>query len=74
MLYKKINFKNFSIPANDKIVKRFKRFLGNKGELLKSLSKNYTNRYTSKLIKKLNKFKNINIIGMGGSFGVQSNL
>ena len=68
MLYKKINFKNFSIPANDKIVKKdLKRFLGSKGELLKSLSKNYTNRYTNKLIKKLNKFKNINIIGMGGS-------
>jgi glucose-6-phosphate isomerase len=68
MLSKKINFKNFSIPANDKIVKKdLKQFLRNKDELIKSLSKEYKYRYSNKLIKKLNKFKNIKIIGMGGS-------
>ena len=68
MLSKKINFKNFSIPANNKIVKKdLKQFLRNKDELIKSLSKEYKYRYSNKLIKKLNKFKNINIIGMGGS-------
>tara|TARA_Y100000590_G_scaffold395019_1_gene474639 strand:+ start:2071 stop:2397 length:327 start_codon:yes stop_codon:yes gene_type:complete len=72
MLSKNILFKNFSKNyKNEKINKIFNRlkkdFLNNKPNMLDSLSKNYKYNYNKKLIHKYKKFKNFNLIGVGGS-------
>ena len=64
-----INFKN-SIKKNliNKKIKNVKieNFII-KYPLLKSFTKNYKSSYSQKDVKKLKKFKNFNLIGMGGS-------
>ena len=64
-----VNFKN-SIKKNliNKKIKNIKveNFII-KYPLLKSFTKNYQSSYTPKDVKKLKKFKNFNLIGMGGS-------
>ena len=64
-----VNFKN-SIKKNliNKKIKTIKieNFII-KYPLLQSFTKNYKSSYTQKDIKKLKKFKNFNLIGMGGS-------
>ena len=72
MLSKNILFNNFSKNyKNEKINKIFNRlkkdFLNNKPNMLDSLSKNYKYNYNKKLIHKYKKFKNFNLIGVGGS-------
>ena len=72
-----IKFKNFKfskkIKNTKKIRKDFKLLLSEKNIILKSLSKEYKNNYTKKIIFKLRNFSNIRIIGMGGSIlGAQS--
>ena len=64
-----VNFKN-SIKKNliNRKIKNIKveNFIV-KYPLLKSFTKNYKSSYTQKDVKKLKKFKNFNLIGMGGS-------
>jgi glucose-6-phosphate isomerase len=68
MLTKNIKFRNF-IKAKDnlKIKKDLNLLLKTKLNLLKTLETSYKYNYTKKLVKKLKKFSNIKIIGMGGS-------
>jgi glucose-6-phosphate isomerase len=68
MLTKNINFTNFQYKKdNKKIKKDLKVFLEEDIEIYKSLKSNYKNSYNKKIIKKLNKYFHIRIIGMGGS-------
>ena len=72
MFTRSIRFKNFSGKKNKllnkKLIKIFKseNWL-TKYPLLNSLNKNYNYSYKSKNISQLKKFKNFNLIGMGGS-------
>ena len=68
MLTKNIYFKNFSGKINSlKIKKDFKKSIKENIDLLNTLNINYKYNYKKSLIKKLKRFSNINIIGMGGS-------
>jgi len=68
MLTKNIYFKNFSGKIKSlKIKKDFKKSIKENIDLLNTLNINYKYNYKKSLIKKLRKFANINIIGMGGS-------
>jgi len=68
MLTKNINYKNFITKSNTlKIKKDLNLLLKQKSEVLNSLKNNYKYSYSKNLIKKLKKFNNIRIIGMGGS-------
>ena len=72
MLTKNIVFKNYNTK---KLASRSKNLLfqiinhdiNDKNNLLSSLNKNYKYSYSKNLIKKLKKFKEFNLIGMGGS-------
>ena len=75
MLTKNIRFKNFLIKSNNVKINKIKNifynikkeyYFGNL-KLLFSFSKNYKYSFTQKIINKFNKFKNYNVIGMGGS-------
>ena len=68
MLTKNINFKNFYLKKiNKKIKEDLKKLLKEKSIILDSLSKNYKNSYSKKTFFNLKKYKNIRVIGMGGS-------
>ena len=68
MLTKNINFKNFHLKKiNKKIKKDLKKFLKEKSTILNSLSINYKNSYSKKKFLSLKNYKNIKVIGMGGS-------
>ena len=68
MLTKNINFKNFKVKSlSIKIKNDLKSLIEENNEVLKSLSSNYKNSYNKDIIKKLNRFINVRIIGMGGS-------
>ena len=68
MLTKNINFKNFLNKKNSKKIKNdLNVFLKENTEIYKSLSTNYRNNYSNKIIKKLKKYFDVRIIGMGGS-------
>ena len=71
MLSKSIRFKNYRLIKNKKINKKIKDdlrvFLKEENQILQSLSQNYKNSYSQKLISKLKVFFHIRIIGMGGS-------
>ena len=68
MLTKNINFKNFLSKKNSKKIKNdLNVFLKENTEIYKSLSTNYRNNYSNKIIKKLKKYFDVRIIGMGGS-------
>ena len=72
MLNKSIKIQNFSsIKKNKKNKKFFLRLLRNliksDNEIISSMKKTYRDSYNNKLILNLKKFKNINLIGMGGS-------
>ncbi len=75
MLTKNIRFKNFLIKSNNVKINKIKNIFYNiKKEyylgdlkLLFSFSKNYKYSFTQNFLNKFNKFKNYNIIGMGGS-------
>ena len=60
------NFKN-NIKKNNKVNLIFKKILRQNTAIIQSLKKNYKDKYNKKFIKKFNKFKKINIFGMGGS-------
>ena len=72
MLTKNIDFINFKAKIHTSKKKKISKVLKNKNlliqvPLLRSLSKEYQLSYGKKLVNSLKKFKEINIIGMGGS-------
>ena len=69
MISKFISFKNFhNNKASQKTKVNLKNILGKKSEILKSLSNNYKiNGNIKKIKKKFKNYKNIRLIGMGGS-------
>jgi len=64
-----IKFENFKInkKKNNKVNLILKKILRQNTEIIQSLKKNYKDKYNKKFLKKFNKFKKINIFGMGGS-------
>ena len=68
MITKNIKFKNFLFKyKNYKINTLWTDLLKNEPKFLASLKPGYEYGYTKKIISKYRKFKNIKIIGMGGS-------
>jgi len=68
MLTKGINFVNFKIKKNSTLVKKhLKSIFKSKDEVLNSLSQNYKNSFSKKLLHKYKKKKDYRVIGMGGS-------
>ena len=68
MLTSGISFTNFKVKSKILRVKKELRFLINqKNQVIISLSKNYKNNFNKKILNKYKKFKNFQIIGMGGS-------
>ena len=68
MLTKNIIFKNFHLKRiNNNIKKDLKKLLKEKNIVLDSLSINYKNSYSKKNILNSKNYKNIRVIGMGGS-------
>ena len=68
MLTTGISFINFKVKSKISRVKKELRFLINqKNQVIISLSKNYKNNFNKKILNKYKKFKNFQIIGMGGS-------
>ena len=75
MLTKDIIFKNYNLKKkkNIKIKKDLILFLNKNTEIIKSLSIKYKNSYKKKTVNKFKKYKNIRVIGIGGSIlGTQS--
>ena len=68
MLTKKIFFKNFKQKIKNTNFKKNLEFLiSEENEILRSLSKNYKNKFNKKNLVKYKKNLNFRIIGMGGS-------
>jgi len=68
MLTKNISLKNFHIKNINKNVKKdLKNLLQEKNTIIESLSISYKNGYSKKTISKVKNYKNIRLIGMGGS-------
>ena len=68
MLSKNINFKNFYLKKISKNIKDdLKKLIKEKNTILKSLSTSYKNSYSKKTISKIKNYKEIRVIGMGGS-------
>ena len=68
MLTKNINFKNFHLKKINKSTREdLKKLLKEKNIILDSLSTSYKNSYLKKDFLNLENYKNIRIIGMGGS-------
>ena len=68
MLTKNIKFRNFDSKKIDKKNKNdLQKFLKEKSAILDSLSTNYKNNYSKKIVSKSKNYKNVRVIGMGGS-------
>ena len=68
IVYKKNFFKNFTNrPINSNAIKLLKNLINENSEILNSFKTSYKDQFNNKLIKKLQKFKTILLIGMGGS-------
>ena len=68
MKNKNILFKNFKLDKKNINTKKIlTELLKEDNKILQSLSNNYSNSYTKKSLSKYKNFKNIRIIGMGGS-------
>ncbi len=68
MFFKNIIFKNFIIKkSNNKIKKDLNLLLKEKNTIIETLGTSYKYSYSKKIITKLQKYKNLKIIGMGGS-------
>ena len=72
MFSKSIKIKNFSLKnksssSEKKILISFKKLIGSNNHILSSMKDNYKDSYSKKLIYNLKKYKNVNLIGMGGS-------
>ena len=63
-----IFFKNFKIiKDNSNIKKKFQNFIKDNDSVLQSLGKNYKDNFTKKNLKKYKNYKDVHILGMGGS-------
>ena len=60
---KNFHNKNIKIPLK----KKLKEILSEKNQILESLSKNYKYNFNKRKLSRYKKFKNVRIIGMGGS-------
>tara|TARA_Y100000996_G_scaffold315368_1_gene251560 strand:+ start:619 stop:1773 length:1155 start_codon:yes stop_codon:yes gene_type:complete len=60
---KNFHNKNIKIPLK----KKLKEILSEKNQILESLSKNYKYNFNKRKLSRYRKFKNVRIIGMGGS-------
>ena len=68
MLTKNINFKNFHLKKINKSTKEdLKKLLKEKSSILDSLSTSYKNSYSKKNVLNSKNYKNVRVIGMGGS-------
>ena len=68
IVYKKNFFKNFTNKSiNSNAAKLLKNLINENNEILNSFKTSYKDQFNNKLIKKLQKFKTILLIGMGGS-------
>ena len=68
MNHKNILFKNFKLNKKTLNTKKIlSKLLKEDNKILQSLSANYSDSYTKKSLSKYKNFKNIRIIGMGGS-------
>ena len=71
MFFKSIKIKNFSKKfrksSSKNLILSFKKFIHSNNNILLSMKNNYKDSYNKKLILDLKKFKNVNLIGMGGS-------
>ena len=68
MLTKNISFRDFKNQTKSKKLKKYlNELISSKDAVIESLQKNYEYSYTKEKIKKLKKFKDIRIFGMGGS-------
>ena len=68
MLTKNLRLENFKgKKISPKIKIQLKEILNHKNEIIRSLEKNYKNKFSKKTISKFNKFKEFCVIGMGGS-------
>ena len=68
MLTKNIFFRNFKTRKNNKNLRKYlKQLIVSKNEVIKSLTDDYDYSFTKQKIKKLKKYKDIRIFGMGGS-------
>ena len=68
MITSGIFFKNFQIPKKSlKIKKKLEKFIAENNSIAQSLKRNYQDFFKKKELKKYKSFKNIRVIGMGGS-------
>ena len=68
MLTKNIFFRNFKTRKNNRNLRKYlKQLIVSKNEVIKSLTDDYDYSFTKQKIKKLKKYKDIRIFGMGGS-------
>ena len=68
MLTKGVKFTNFKIKKNSLLIKKkLISLLKSKNEILKSLSQNYKDNFTKKILLKYKKNTDYRVIGMGGS-------
>jgi len=68
MITKNINFKNFVAKKNKfKISQKLKILLKQNNPILKTLTASYKYSYNKKIISKFKKYKEITLIGIGGS-------
>ena len=68
MITSGIFFKNFKIKKKSlKIKKKLEKFIVENNSIAQSLKRNYQDFFKKKELKKYKSFKNIRVIGMGGS-------
>ena len=68
MITSGIFFKNFKVKKkNSKIKKNLKNLIGEHNHILQSLHKNYKDQFKIRNLRLYKKFKDIRIIGIGGS-------
>ena len=68
MITSGIFFKNFILKRKSlEIKKKLKKFIKENDPIAQSLKKNYQDFFKKKELKKYKSFKNIRVIGMGGS-------
>ncbi len=72
MFFQTTNIKNFSLKYKSTALKNnikasLKYLISSKSHILSSMKNNYRDSYDKRLISNFKKYKNINLIGMGGS-------
>ena len=68
MITSGILFKNYALKKRSlEIKKKLEKFLKENDSIVQSLKKNYQDLFKKKALKKYKSFKNIRVIGMGGS-------